>query len=137
GTSGGGGSREWSCGGTTRAAGFGGRCAPRAAAGRAAAGGAGPLPAAVPLLTASKLNPAEAQAKDLAGAKTADAVVGLNELRQAGIPAGAIKPFDILVGHNPGTQALRTVVTRLRATPGNPRASPPVRRRHGGRRRVQ
>src|SRR5215831_17130128 len=96
-----------------------------------AVGAAGLLLVALLLVPASKLNPAEAQAKDLAGAKTADAVVGLNELRQAGISAGAIKPFDILVEHNPGTQALRTVVTRLESTPGIAGASAPVAWRKG------
>src|SRR5262249_26036068 len=70
------------------------------------------------LVPASQLNPAEAQAKDLAGGKAADAVVGLNELTQSGISPGAVKPFVVLVEHNPGPEALRQVVTRLEATPG-------------------
>jgi putative drug exporter of the RND superfamily len=83
------------------------------------------------LVPASNLNPAEAQAKDLAGARTADAVVGLNELRQAGISPGVIKPFDVLVEHNPSTQDLRTIVKRLESTPGIDGASAPAAWRKG------
>src|SRR5512132_1652255 len=77
------------------------------------------------LIPASQLNPAEAQAEDLAGAKTADAVVGLNELTRSGISPGAVKPFVVLVEHNRGSQALQTVVARLEATPGIAGASAP------------
>jgi RND superfamily putative drug exporter len=83
------------------------------------------------LIPASKLNPAEAQAKDLAGAKTADAVVGLNELRSSGISPGVTKPFVILVEHNPGAEALDTAVSRLQSTPGIAGASAPVAWRKG------
>jgi putative drug exporter of the RND superfamily len=83
------------------------------------------------LVPASQLNPAEAQAKDLAGAKTADAVVGLNELTQSRISPGAVKPFVVLVEHNPGPGALRQVVTRLEATPGIDGASAPAAWRKG------
>src|SRR5215475_3007265 len=55
------------------------------------------------LVPASDLNPAEAQAKDLAGTKTADAVVGLNELTGSGLSPGATKPFVVLVEHNQGS----------------------------------
>jgi RND superfamily putative drug exporter len=83
------------------------------------------------LIPASNLNPAEAQAKDLAGAETADAVVGLNELRDSGISPGVTKPFVILVEHNPGTDALDTVVARLQSTPGIDGASAPAAWRKG------
>jgi RND superfamily putative drug exporter len=83
------------------------------------------------LVPASQLNPAEAQAKDLAGAKTADAVVGLNELTDSGISPGAIKPFVILVERNPGAEALQTVVSRLESTPGIDGASAPTAWRKG------
>ncbi len=83
------------------------------------------------LVPAANLNPAEAQAKDLAGAKTADAVVGLNELRDSGISPGATKPFVVLVEHNPGTEALDTVVARLQSTPGIDGASAPLAWRKG------
>jgi putative drug exporter of the RND superfamily len=84
------------------------------------------------LVPASQLNPAEAQAKDLAGAKTADAVVGLNQLTHSGISPGAIKPFVILVEHNPDPQALRTIVARIGSTPGIDGASAPTAWRKGG-----
>src|SRR5262249_57548426 len=73
---------------------------------------------AVLLVPAVQLNPAEAQAKDLAGKPTEDAVIGLNELTAAGISPGALKPFDVLVEHSPGPAALRAVVERLERTPG-------------------
>jgi putative drug exporter of the RND superfamily len=90
-----------------------------------AVGAAGLAIVALLLVPASQLNPAEAQAKDLAGGKTADAVVGLNELTRSGISPGAVKPFVVLVEHNPSPQALRTVVARLNSTPGIAGASAP------------
>jgi putative drug exporter of the RND superfamily len=90
-----------------------------------AIGVAGLAIVALLLIPASQLNPAEAQAEDLAGAKTADAVVGLNELTRSGISPGAVKPFVVLVEHNRGPQALQTVVARLEATPGIAGASAP------------
>jgi RND superfamily putative drug exporter len=96
-----------------------------------AIGAAGLLIVALLLVPASQLNPAEAQAKDLAGAKTADAVRGLTTLTQSGISPGATKPFVVLVGHNPGTEALTTIVTRLESTPGIAGASAPPAWRKG------
>ena len=90
-----------------------------------AIGAAGLVIVALLLVPAAQLNPAEAQAKDLAGAETADAVVGLNQLAQSGISAGAVKPFVVLIEGNPGPQALRTVVSRLETTPGIAGASAP------------
>jgi putative drug exporter of the RND superfamily len=78
------------------------------------------------LVPALQLNLSEAQAKDLAGAKTADAVVGLNELTRSGISPGAVKPFVVLVEHSPGGRALATVVRRLESTPGIAGASAPA-----------
>src|SRR4029453_9371546 len=83
------------------------------------------------LTPAANLTPAEAQAKDLAGAKTADAVVGLNEVRDSGISPGVVKPFVILVEGNPSPQALDKVVARLQSTPGIEGASAPVAWRKG------
>src|SRR5262245_27447807 len=97
-----------------------------------AIGAAGLVIVALLLVPASKLNPAEAQAKDLAGAKTADAVVGLNELTRSGISPGAVKPFVVLVEGNPGRpRVLDTVVSRLESTPGIAGASAPVAWRNG------
>jgi RND superfamily putative drug exporter len=96
-----------------------------------AVGAAGLVIVALLLVPASRLNPAEAQASALAGATTADAVVGLNELTQSGISPGAIKPFVVLVEHTPGTRALRTVVSRLESTPGIDGAAAPTAWRKG------
>jgi putative drug exporter of the RND superfamily len=96
-----------------------------------AVGATGLLIVALLLVPASQLNPAEAQAKDLAGGKTADAVVGLNLLTSSGISPGALKPFVVLVERSPGPQALRTVVSRLRSTPGIAGAAAPAQWRKG------
>jgi putative drug exporter of the RND superfamily len=118
--------------GSDREAGFWWRWAHLVMRRPVAIGAVGLLIVALLLVPASKLNPAEAQAKDLAGAKTADAVVGLNELTQSGISTGATKPFVVLVEHNPGRpQALETVVSRLESTPGIAGASAPPTWRNG------
>jgi predicted RND superfamily exporter protein len=96
-----------------------------------AVGAVGVAIVALLLVPASKLNPAEAQAKDLAGAKTADAVVGLDRLTGSGVSPGATKPFVVLVEHNPGARALKTVVSRLESTPGIDGASAPAAWRKG------
>src|SRR5262245_10348401 len=118
--------------GSDREAGFWWRWAHLVMRRPVAIGAVGLLIVALLLVPASKLNPAEAQAKDLAGAKTADAVIGLNELKQSGISPGALKPFVVLVEHNPGDQALRTVVDRLESTPGIAGASAPTAWRQNG-----
>ena len=70
------------------------------------------------VVPAVQLNPSEAQAKDLAGKKADDAVLGLDALTAAGISHGALKPFDMLVERSPRPDALRTVTERLARTPG-------------------
>jgi putative drug exporter of the RND superfamily len=117
--------------GTDREAGFWWRWAHLVMRRPIAIGAVGVAIVALLLIPASRLNPAEAQAKDLAGAKTADAVVGLNELTGSGVSPGATKPFVILVEHNPGSEALKTVVRRLDSTPGIDGASAPVAWRKG------
>jgi putative drug exporter of the RND superfamily len=94
-------------------------------------GAAGLIIVALLFVPAAQLNPAEAQAKDLAGAKTQDAVIGLDRLTAAGISAGVIKPFVVLVERNPGPEALQTVVSRLGSTPGIVGAAAPVAWRQG------
>jgi RND superfamily putative drug exporter len=80
----------------------------------------------------SQLNPSEAQAKDLAGKKTDDAVVGLNALTNAGISPGVLKPLVVLVENDGSAQTLNTVVSRLRETPGIVgAAAPPDWRKNG------
>ncbi len=60
-----------------------------------------------------KLNPSEAQVKDLPGA--GDAIAGRTVLAAAGISPGVMKPFVVLVEHGGPTGP---VVTTLRRTPG-------------------
>jgi putative drug exporter of the RND superfamily len=117
--------------GSDREAGFWWRWAHLVMRRPVAVGAVGLVIVALLLVPASRLNPAEAQAKDLAGASTADAVVGLDELTQSGISPGAVKPFVLLVEHNPGPAALHTIVARLGSTPGIAGASAPVAWRRG------
>jgi RND superfamily putative drug exporter len=117
--------------GTDREAGFWWRWAHLVMRRPVAIGALGLVIVGLLLVPAAKLNPAEAQAKDLAGAKTADAVVGLNELTDSGVSPGATKPFDILVEHSPGSTALKTIVSRVESTPGIDGASAPVAWREG------
>src|SRR5206468_5787123 len=60
-----------------------------------------------------QLNPREAQAKDFPG--TGDAIDGRQALTDAGISAGVMKPFVVLV-ENGGDR--RPIVARLKRTPG-------------------
>ncbi len=75
------------------------------------------------LIPASALNPSEAQAKDLPG--KGDAFDGRAALTDAGISAGVMKPFVVLVEHGARPQVLRTLVTRLEETPGIAGAAAP------------
>jgi putative drug exporter of the RND superfamily len=74
-----------------------------------------------------QLNPSEAQAKDFPG--SGDAIVGRDALTAAGISAGVMKPFVVLVEHgaDPGP-----VAAKLRATPGIAGAVAPASWRRGG-----
>jgi putative drug exporter of the RND superfamily len=117
--------------GSDREAGFWWRWAHLVMRRPVAVGAAGLVIVALLLVPASNLNPAEAQAKDLAGARTADAVVGFNELTRSGISPGVVKPFVILVENDPGPQALRTVVSKLESTSGISGASAPAAWRKG------
>src|ERR1700693_1048597 len=65
------------------------------------------------LYSGLQLNPSEAQAKDLPG--SGDAIAGRTALADAGISAGVMKPFVVLVEHgaSPGP-----IAAQLRATPG-------------------
>ncbi len=83
------------------------------------------------LVPAFQLNPSEAQAKDLARSKTADAVVGLQTLTDAGISPGVLKPFVVLVEHDGSPAALETVVSRLESTHGIDGAAAPAEWRKG------
>ena len=56
------------------------------------------------LIPGVQLNPSEAQAKDSPGA--GDAITGRNVLTTAGISAGVLKPFEILVEGRPSNATL-------------------------------
>src|SRR5207237_6730611 len=58
-------------------------------------------------------NPSEAQAKDVPG--QGDAINGRAALDHAGISAGVMKPFDVLVENGAGRAP---IVAKLRETPG-------------------
>jgi len=81
------------------------------------------------LIPASKLNPSEAQAKNLPG--KGDAFAGRDALAAAGITAGAMKPFDILVEHGAEPRKLRALVSTLERTPGIAAAAAPTAWRKG------
>ena len=68
---------------------------------------------AVLLFYGFQLNPSEAQAKDLPG--SGDAIVGRDALTAAGISAGVMKPFDILVENGASRAA---IVRKLQSAPG-------------------
>jgi RND superfamily putative drug exporter len=77
------------------------------------------------LASAVQMNPAEAQAKDLAGATTDDGVIGLEALTAAGISPGVTKPFVVLVEGEHSPTALQAIVRRLEDTPGIAGAAAP------------
>ena len=74
-----------------------------------------------------QLNPSEAQAKDLPGA--GDAIDGRAALAAAGISAGVMKPFVVLVEHGASPDA---IAAKLRTTPGVAGAVAPEAWRKGG-----
>jgi RND superfamily putative drug exporter len=82
------------------------------------------------LIPAAKLNPAEAEAKNLPG--KGDAFVGRDELTAAGFSAGVLKPFDILVENGADPQKLRMLVSTLEQTKGIAGAAAPPAWRQGG-----
>jgi RND superfamily putative drug exporter len=85
------------------------------------------------LIPGLQLNPSEAQAKDQPGA--GDAIAGRDQLTAAGISAGAIKPFEILVerrGGAPSSTQLSLIVKRVAATPGIVGATAPAAWRRAG-----
>lgn len=68
------------------------------------------------LVPGLQLNPSEAQAKDQPGG--GDAIVGRDALAAAGISAGVMKPFEILV-EGPSARAQATAIARqVAGTPG-------------------
>jgi putative drug exporter of the RND superfamily len=81
------------------------------------------------LIPASRLNPSEAQAKDLPG--KGDAFDGRGALQRAGISAGVLKPYVVLVENGATPQVLGTLVSRLEQTPGIAGAAAPPAWRKG------
>jgi putative drug exporter of the RND superfamily len=81
------------------------------------------------LIPASNLNPSEAEVKNLPG--KGDAFIGRDELARAGITAGVMKPFVVLVEHGAKPQTLRTLVSTLERTPGVAGAAAPPQWRQG------
>ncbi len=86
------------------------------------------------LIPGLQLNPSEAQAKDQPGA--GDAIAGRDQLAAAGISAGAIKPFEVLVersgGGAPSSTQLSVIVKQVAATPGIVGATAPTAWRKAG-----
>src|SRR5947207_8862681 len=68
------------------------------------------------LIPASKLNPAQAQAKDFPG--SGDAFAGRDALYAAGISGGVIEPYVVLVENGANQGDLNVLVRRLDDTPG-------------------
>jgi RND superfamily putative drug exporter len=84
------------------------------------------------LIPGVQLNPADPQAKDIAGTPTAEGVVGLRQLQAAGISPGVLNPYVVLAADRPTRADLRRVETTLDRTPGIVGASaPPTWRRDG------
>jgi putative drug exporter of the RND superfamily len=82
------------------------------------------------LIPAAQLNPSDAEAKNLPG--SGDAFEGRDALAAAGISAGVLKPFDILVERGAEPQKLRLLVSTLERTRGVAgAAAPPAWRKDG------
>jgi RND superfamily putative drug exporter len=92
-------------------------------------GGIGVAIVALLLAGGVQLNPAEAQAKDLPG--KGDAFKGLNALDRAGISAGVLKPFDVLVQGKATSADFQRIVHGLEQTPGIAGAAAPPSWRRG------
>ena len=75
------------------------------------------------LIPAVKLNPSEAEAKNLPG--TGDAFQGRDALSAAGLSEGALKPYVVLIEHGSSDPVRALVVKRLRETEGVDGASAP------------
>ncbi len=77
--------------------------------------GIGLLIVAALLVPASKLNPANAQAKDLPG--SGDAIDGRDALTAAQITPGVLEPYVVLAEHGPTQKNLNLLVSKLDRTP--------------------
>jgi putative drug exporter of the RND superfamily len=81
------------------------------------------------LIPAAKLNPSEAEAKNLPG--NGDAFQGRDALTAAGVSAGALKPYIVLVENGATPQDLALIVNKLDQTDGIDGASAPPAWRKG------
>ena len=88
-------------------------------------GGIGLVIVVLLMVPAIQLNASEAQAKDLAGASTEDAVIGLQRLTDAGISPGVLKPLVVLIEGNGSRSAAETVADRLADAEGIDGAAAP------------
>lgn len=100
-------------------------------------GGIGLAIVALLMVPAAQLNASEAQAKDLAGPGTQDAVRGLERLTNAGISPGVIKPFVVLVENNGSPAVAATIAKRLAATNGVAGAAAPTGWQRGPKQLVE
>jgi putative drug exporter of the RND superfamily len=75
------------------------------------------------LIPAAKLNPSDAEAKNLPG--SGDAFDGRDKLAAAGISAGVMKPFNILVEGKTDPGTLRQIVSTVAQTKGVAGAAAP------------
>ena len=76
------------------------------------------------LFYGAQLNPSEAQAEDFPGA--GDAHRGLAVLRDVGVSAGVLKPFEVVVEGEHTASDLRTIERRLEETEGVAGAAAPA-----------
>ena len=82
------------------------------------------------LIPAVKLNPSEAEAKNLPG--SGDAFQGRDALSAAGLSEGALKPYVVLIENGSNDQIRALVVRRLQETEGIDGASAPPGWEKGG-----
>lgn len=82
------------------------------------------------LIPAAKLNPSEAEAKNLPG--KGDAFQGRDALGAAGLSEGALKPYIVLVEHGSTPETRAAVVRRLEQTDGIDGAAAPPDWQKGG-----
>ncbi len=92
--------------------------------------GLGAAAVAVLIFYGVQLNPSDAQAKDFPG--TGDAHRGYETLVSAGITAGALKPFQVVVEGDAAPAELQRLAQRIGRTEGVAGASAPPDARGGG-----
>jgi len=87
------------------------------------------------LIPGLQLNPAEAQLKDFPG--SGDAIAGRQALTAAGISAGVMKPYVVLIENDPSGQAASRVAQELRGEKGIAGAVAPTQWQADGDRLVE